>query len=159
MQRRRTTLLQVPKNELAHLTHTPFFYSAKQLRLEYFVAASVLVLVFLVLVLVAVAVLLIRVFRKRIGLAERRRRKAMGAAAAAAAGGNGSSLDAADGGGGSLGAATTVVVGSGGKVAPAASGRMPKHIQMGTGFMTTVSASSSSSDRPDLISDHQVGPK
>ncbi len=45
------------------------------------------------------------------------------------------------------------------QVVPVAN-RMPKHIQMGTGFMTTTvtptSTSTAGSDRPDLLTDHSL---
>ena len=117
------------------------------LRLEHFVAVAVGFLVVLILILVAVALLLVRLCR----------RKAARISTAA---------EAADQ------INKTILYNNsenkrsilqGARIAPmncingTSSGRMPKHIQMGTGGLlnTTSSSSTASSGPPDILTDHQ----
>ena len=123
--------------------------------MEYFVAVAIGVIIILILILVAVAVLLIRLCRRKIVNGKKK------SASIKAEFGNGDTKR------------NNLLIGSNtSKVTPAAaplssssSSKMPRHIQMGTGFFSppstasstqlNTSSASTNSDRPDLISDHK----
>eukprot|EP00095_Tigriopus_kingsejongensis_P009338 maker-scaffold247_size239117-snap-gene-1.26 protein:Tk09338 transcript:maker-scaffold247_size239117-snap-gene-1.26-mRNA-1 annotation:"PREDICTED: uncharacterized protein LOC103514474" len=129
-----------------------------QLRLEYFVAVAVGVILILVLIIMAVAVLLIRLCRKRI--------KSKPGLQAKASSFGPEVVERS-------GSSSALYPGSSKKVAPVPA-KMPKHIRMGTGYLmssgpgptTSISASSqlslnpylnsTTSDRPDLLTDHSA---
>lgn len=116
----------------------PRFCVWLQLRLEYFIAVAVAVIVILILVLIVVAVLLVRVCKHR----------ALGSSSSAfsdkitSVNGSLTALQSYPG--------NTVMTSSAnnGKVAPVPT-KMPKHIQMGTGFRTIPQQQ----QKPDLLSE------
>jgi hypothetical protein len=110
-----------------------------QLRLEYFIAVAVAVIVILIVVLIVVAVLLIRVCKNRIGTSSIHSDKMITSMS-----GSMTALQSSYVSNG----ATTVV--SNGKVAPVPA-KMPKYIQMGTGFRTITPAAAQ--QKPDLLSE------
>ena len=102
---------------------------------------AVAVIVILIVVLIVFAVLLVRICKSRLGTGSVTSDKITAASVSG-------SMTALSGGGGSVPSGTTVV--SNGKVAPVPA-KMPKHIQMGTGFRTTPVINHNV--KPDLLTD------
>ena len=131
-----------------------FLYILFQLRLEYFIAVAVAVIVILILVLIVVAVLLVRICKHRAGLAS----GSSFSDKIASVNGSMTGLQntysvtksAPVGMPNNLASAVScnTVVGNG-KVAPVPT-KMPKHIQMGTGFRTIPQQQQ---QKPDLLSE------
>ncbi len=120
------------------------YHNLFQLRLEYFIAVAVAVIIILIVVLIVFAVLLIRICKNRLGGGSVTSDKITGASV------NGSMTALSAGG-----VPGATVVGNG-KVAPIPA-KMPKHIQMGTGFRTTPvingNGNGHAANKPDLLTD------
>ena len=104
-----------------------FFFSIFQLRLEYFIAVAVAVIVILILVLIVVAVLLVRMCKSRLEISGISTNSSAFSDKITSVNGSMTALQTSTVFNGSQ-----TVVGNG-KVAPVPT-KMPKHIQMGTGF-------------------------
>ena len=103
------------------------FFSIFQLRLEYFIAVAVAVIVILILVLIVVAVLLVRMCKSRLEISGISTNSSAFSDKITSVNGSMTALQTSTVFNGSQ-----TVVGNG-KVAPVPT-KMPKHIQMGTGF-------------------------
>lgn len=133
-------------NFTLHVTDSVDTPTILQLRLEYFIAVAVAVIVILIVVLIVVAVLLIRVCKNRLGSGSVQSDKM---AAVTSINGSVTTLQQTYTNGHSS-------TGNLAKVAPVPA-KMPKHIQMGTGFRSTTTPLTSNGSpkqlQPDLLTD------
>ena len=129
-------------------TTAVFFFSIFQLRLEYFIAVAVAVIVILILVLIVVAVLLVRMCKSRLEISGISTNSSAFSDKITSVNGSMTALQTSTVFNGSQ-----TVVGNG-KVAPVPT-KMPKHIQMGTGFraMAPLPPQPQPQQKPDLLTE------
>ena len=125
-----------------------FLFSIFQLRLEYFIAVAVAVIVILILVLIVVAVLLVRMCKSRLEISGISTNSSAFSDKITSVNGSMTALQTSTVFNGSQ-----TVVGNG-KVAPVPT-KMPKHIQMGTGFraMAPLPPQPQPQQKPDLLTE------
>ena len=123
-----------------------FLFSIFQLRLEYFIAVAVAVIVILILVLIVVAVLLVRMCKSRLEISGISTNSSAFSDKITSVNGSMTALQTSTVFNGSQ-----TVVGNG-KVAPVPT-KMPKHIQMGTGFRAMAPLPPQPQQKPDLLTE------